>query len=357
MNYNSKLIKAIFYLIISFIVLVGLYFYQSSLSFLLFSLLFGFLFNPLIVIIEKLGLKRTTAVLLFYSIFFVVITFMVIIFIPILLKQVESLTYIYIKFINDPNYDYHQLSFMVNLENIYVKAQEVFPFIDFDNYRISLLNKLSVFLSGIPGSLISYSGNVVRVFLYLLSVPVISFFLLKDRIYLWKTIYSWVPNRYFEMSIIIVEKIKNTIGTYLRALLIETFFVAILCSTILTILGVKYGIVIGCIAGLLNVIPYLGPFFGFIVGGLTVIFTGGSTTLFIATLAGMIGANLVDNSLIYPIVMGSKTKIHPSVIILTVLAGGFSFGIIGMLLAVPILFLTTTLLKVLYKSLKDFELL
>jgi predicted PurR-regulated permease PerM len=55
--------------------------------------------------------------------------------------------------------------------------------------------------------------------------------------------------------------------------------------------------------------------------------------------------------------MGNKTKIHPAVIILSVLAGGITFGLLGMLLAVPSVFLATGVLTLLYKSLKQFEII
>ena len=166
-----------------------------------------------------------------------------------------------------------------------------------------------------------------------------------------------IPNKYFEITIIILDNIKDTIGTYIRAIFTEMIILATLASIILSCLGIKFAILIGILTGVLNVIPYLGPFTGFVLGALTVIFTGGSTQLLLLTLLCMWLLNTLDNTVIYPLVMGKNTNIHPAIVILSVLAGGLTFGLIGMLLAVPTVFLVTTTITLLYKNLKQFEII
>jgi predicted PurR-regulated permease PerM len=66
---------------------------------------------------------------------------------------------------------------------------------------------------------------------------------------------------------------------------------------------------------------------------------------------------ILDNAVIYPTVMGKNTKMHPIIIILTVIAGGIAFGLFGMMIAVPTLFLIKELVRLLYKNLKQFEII
>jgi predicted PurR-regulated permease PerM len=101
----------------------------------------------------------------------------------------------------------------------------------------------------------------------------------------------------------------------------------------------------------------MGPLIGIILGVVTVILTGGSGNLIFFTILGMWCVQIIDNAFVYPLVMGKTTNLHPIIIVLTVTAGGISFGLFGMLLAVPTLFLIVTLFQVLYKNLKQFEII
>jgi predicted PurR-regulated permease PerM len=354
---SNKVIKFLFYLLTAIIILFAIFFYKSVISHFVFALLFVFLFNPFIGIIERLGIKRTYAVILFYLFFFVNVVLIANVFIPTLTKQFKSFLAFFSNTLGQTNLEFSQLPYLAKFESFYDKIQLLFPFFDIDDLKNNLVDYLGNLMQRIPNMLVSYTGNLFKLVTYLISVPIVSFFILKDHVFIKKSLYSLIPNKYFEISIIIIDKIKDTIGTYLRALLLEMLIVSTLCSIILTALNIRYGIIIGIMAGVLNVVPYLGPFTGFVVAGLTVYLADGFTFKLILTLVCMIGANMVDNTMIYPLVMGSKTKIHPSVILLSVLAGGLTFGLIGMLLAVPTIFLTTGVLKLLYKSLKDFEMI
>jgi predicted PurR-regulated permease PerM len=358
MKQNNKAFKIIYIVFTAIVVCFGFYFYKSILSYLIIALFFVTIFNPLINLIERLGIKRTWAVLIFYVIFFLNIILLANVFIPKLLEQIKNFTAILMNFLNQEKLEStDQLTYLAKIQGIYEQLKALLPFVDFDNIKSNFLDKTISLVGKIPDLIISYSGNVFKIITYLISVPIISFFILKDQIFLKKKIYSLIPNKYFEISIIIIDKVKDTIGTYLRALLIEMCILSTLASIILSVLGIRFAILIGILSGVLNVIPYLGPFTGFVLGGLTVMLTGGSTTLLVLTLICMFGLNTMDNTIIYPLVMGNKTKIHPAVIILSVLAGGITFGLLGMLLAVPSVFLATGVLTLLYKSLKQFEII
>ena len=356
MKYRSnKSIKFSFYLITAVILCFCTYFYKSVIPHFLLSILFISFCSPFVNSIEQLGVKRFWAVLIFYAIFFFSLFLIGSLILPVLIKQFKSLAQTYSNFINQENLDIYQLPYLVNIQNIIENIQNLFPFIDFESIKNSFFESSNVVIQRIPNMILSQTGNALKVFSFIFTVPIVSFFILTDYIFLKKKVYSMIPNRYFEISIIIIDKIKGTIGIYLRALLIECTIVGVLATIVLSILGVKFGVLIGIFAGITNVIPYLGPLMGIVLGGVTVLLTGGSTSLFIWTVLGMWGVQLIDNTLIYPLVMGKNTNIHPVFVILSIVAGGLTFGLLGMLLAVPLVFLISVVFILLYKSLKQFE--
>jgi len=321
------------------------------------SILLAILLHPLVVLIERIGIKRSLSVLIIFLMLGVNLVLIGNVFIPILIKQLSSFATIYTNFIFKTNLDLNHLPYIENFQSLYEKAQEFLPFIDFENISDRFFESSTEFIQKIPNYLISLSGNFVKIFTYLFAIPIITFFLLKDYVYIKKYFYTSVPNKYFEISVILIDKIKVSIGTYLRAIFIEMIIISTLFSVALSILGIKFAILVGISYGILNAVQYIGPFIGFTIGGLTVILTGGSSSTLISTLLLMFTLNVIDNSIIYPLIMGSKTKIHPIIIILSVIAGGFAFGFLGIILAVPTVFLLSTIIKSLYISLKQFDII
>lgn len=336
---------------------LSVYFYKNIISYVMISLIFVYFFNPVVGLFENLGISRLLAVLLLYVLIFSGLFFIAYFLIPILFRQLLSMATAFNDFISMKNLEIMQLPYLANLQSILEKLQQWFPFIDLG----SIINKFKQlsndFVKDIPSYLITYSGNIVNFLSYFITVPVISFFILKDQIYFRKSLFEMVPNRYFELVVLIIDKIDKTIGNYLRTLLIEVIIVGFMTSVVLSLLGVKYGILIGVMAGLFNAIPYLGPLSGVILACISVILTGKPMSTMIYTIFGMWGVQLIDNNVIYPLVMSKGTEIHPLYILLTVIAGGVTFGVIGMFVSVPALYLIRGVMQVLYKNLKDFEII
>ena len=352
---QNKLLKIIFYCIIFSVLGLAVLFYKQVMLHFILSLIFVVFANPIVNSIEQLGIKRTFAVLIFFLIFFFGIYYLGSILVPLLTKQIKNFAQDYVDFISQDSLDVFQLPFLANVQAIIERLQNLFPFINFNNIFETLLAKSYELIDTIPNKIFGFSSNVVKVFSYLFTVPIISFFILKDKVFIKKKIYSIIPNKYFEISVIIIDKIKGTIGIYIRALFIECSIVGILATIVLTSLGVKFGVLIGVFAGITNVIPYLGPAMGILLGGLAVILTGGSASLLFWTVFGMSCVQALDNAFVYPLVMGKNTNIHPVIVLLSIVAGGIAYGLIGMLLAVPLVFLVSVVLILLYKSLKQFE--
>ena len=122
---------------------------------------------------------------------------------------------------------------------------------------------------------------------------------------------------------------------FLRGQLLDALIVAIITSIVLTILRVDFSVLLGCFAGITNIIPYFGPVFGVIPAVIVALFTDGFSKAVIVLIAFVI-IQQIDANLIYPKVVGSSTGLHPVFVLLAVTFGGYFWGLFGMVLAVPV---------------------
>lgn len=131
-----------------------------------------------------------------------------------------------------------------------------------------------------------------------------------------------------------MSQINSVVATFIKGALVDSLIVAFLSSLVLTILHVKFAVIIGIIGGILNIIPYFGPFFGMVPAFLVAFFENGPAHGLIVVL-GLFLVQQLDSNYIYPKIVGSTTGLHPLFVLMAVSISGYFFGIAGMLLAVP----------------------
>lgn len=193
----------------------------------------------------------------------------------------------------------------------------------------SILNNLISYLSGFLGGLFC--------------VLFITFFLLKDEHAVSRTILLLTPPRIeTEVKEILVTS-KKMLSKYFIGLIIDVLIVGILAGVSLSILGIKNALIIGFVAGLFNVVPYIGPMitlcFALFLGVSGCIELGQYdqissviTKIFIA----LMSINILDAILLQPFIFSNTVKAHPLEIFLVVLMAGTLAGILGMVVAIPV---------------------
>ena len=131
---------------------------------------------------------------------------------------------------------------------------------------------------------------------------------------------------------------------FLSSQFLDAIVVGILTSIAMSLLGVKYAILLGFMIGLFNLIPYIGAIIAVIIAGIITLFTGGLAQaiwmLIIVTILQQIDANIIN-----PKIVGNSLKINPILVILAVTVGGAYFGILGMFLAVPVIAMMKVLIE------------
>lgn len=170
---------------------------------------------------------------------------------------------------------------------------------------------------------------------------ILFFFLIEGR-RMKKAVVSWVPNRYFEMTLILLHKTSTQLGKYIRGQLIVASVVGALSIFALYQLEIRYFLFIGALAGIANMIPYFGPIVGAIPAVIIALMDTGSMGVVAVIAVAFAAIQLFENVFVSPFVVAKSVSLHPLTIIIVVMIGGKLMGIVGMLLAVP----TASIIKV-----------
>ena len=129
--------------------------------------------------------------------------------------------------------------------------------------------------------------------------------------------------------------LNEVFGKFIRGQLLEAFFVGVLSAIALSIIGIKYAIVIGIIGGLSNMIPYVGPLVATVLAAIMGLLSGQPIKILYAIIAMQV-VQQIDNNLLAPKIVGDSVGLHPVFTMMAILIGGTVGGLLGMLLAVPI---------------------
>ena len=204
----------------------------------------------------------------------------------------------------------------------------------------SLLASLQTYignaLQGMFSSLAGIAGNLIALF----AAFFLSIYLLKDKEYfmgLWnKLFYIIFRNGRTGQSIRHIMSIANTtFSNYIVGQLLEACVVAVMATIALFIIGIDSAVMIGIIAGITNLIPYIGPWIGTALAAVMALLSGEPIKV-IWVVIGMQIVQQIDNNLMAPRVVGSKVGLHAVFTMLAILIGGSTSGLAGMLIAVPV---------------------
>lgn len=191
------------------------------------------------------------------------------------------------------------------------------------------------------GSLAGILGNVI---VAVFSVTFITFFFLKDQRLFFESILMWVPDKYTDHVTRALYSVKKLLTRYFIGILIQSTCIMILITIGMTIAGIDFqqALVMGLLLGILNVIPYVGPWLGLfiaIIMGVASHMNQDFATVVIPLVSYMIIVeaitHLIDNIVFQPVIFSNSVRAHPLEIFVVVLAAGFAAGIPGMILGIP----------------------
>ncbi|MGH7495648.1 MAG: AI-2E family transporter [bacterium] len=179
-------------------------------------------------------------------------------------------------------------------------------------------------------------------------IPFLVFFILNDARALEKAIVQNIPNRYFEMSLSLFHKASRQLGRYIRGVLLDAAIVGAMVMIALTILDLRYAVFIGILAGMANLIPYLGPVVGGIPAIAISIMDSGNFSGVPSVLLAFAIVKIIDDVIVQPIVVSKSVELHPVAVIIAIYVGGHAGGILGMIVAVPLVAIVKESLRILH---------
>lgn len=188
-------------------------------------------------------------------------------------------------------------------------------------------------------------------------VPIVAFFFLSEGRTIKRAVIELVPNRYFEMVLSLLYRIDQQLGGYVRGLVLSVVIVSLLSILGLRAIGLRDYLVVGTLAGVSNVIPYVGPIIGIAAGLLAALLQYGSLGwgVVLPVAAVFFVVQIVDNVFVQPLVVAKSVNLHPLIVIFVVLVGSHLFGPIGMLLAVPFTAVTKVSANTIYHGLRSYS--
>ena len=294
---------------------------------LIICLLIALILNPLVDYFESLGLKRSLAIILIYILITGFIVIVVDLFMPSIVEQASSL-----------KESYKELELSDRIKDLERGIEKNLPFLKKGDIAKEVENGLRRSLTKFEDVV---AGVLSTAFLIII-IPFITFFVLRDRRRIKNSVISLVPNRYFEMTVNILDKIDKQLSMYVRGWLFDAFFVGVLTALGLSILKINSAFIIGTVAALGHLIPYAGPIVGGIPALLVSIIQYGDFHMVLPIVLMFTIIYLLDNSLAQPFIFSKSAGMNPITIIALLLLGNELLGAFGALIAIPV----ATILKV-----------
>jgi len=298
---------------------------RSGLYPFIIALFLAYLLNPAVCYLEKKGLRRIGAILVIYILVFTSLIFISARGIPLVIRELES--------------------FGRELPLMMAKSEELVQFIQsqyqnsalpyslriaIDNALITVQYDIQQFIADVVSALIGLVSHSIG----LLITPILAFYLLHDWYEIKEKLLQMLPVRWHNECILTFRDIDKVLSGVIRGQVTVAFIVGMLVTVGLELLGVRYALLIGILAGVLDVIPYFGAFIG-ATPAVTIALLS-SPWLAVKVVLLFFAIHQLEGTIIGPQIMGDNVGLHPLSVIFFLFVGGELGGIPGMLLGVPI---------------------
>lgn len=192
----------------------------------------------------------------------------------------------------------------------------------------------------VTGEGFSSAINLLGYLPYVILIPILAFFFLKDADSFRHSALMMLPKgRIRWRGDELFQDINSTLAAYIRAQLISCLLIGTICTVAFVLFGVRYALVLGLVAGMFEFIPLLGPVVVAVLAGTVAGFDSGTKALAVLAFLGVL--RIVQDYVLYPRIIGSGIHLHPLAVILAILAGHELAGVAGIFLAIPVIAVLT----------------
>jgi putative permease len=332
-------------LILWFLLIVGftlVLFLGEMLAPVLAAVIIAYLLEGLVYLLEKRRVPRMAAVLIVFIFFMVSLMALLVILLPLISRQVGQLL--------------QQLPAMFSKgQSLLIQLPEKYPgYITADQIR-QITASLSAQITGFAHQLWSFSlasvRGVIAGVIYLILVPLMIFFFLKDKQMITSWVKGFLPDDRGLAREVWVE-VNHQFANYVRGKIMEIIIVGVVSYVVFVSMGLQFAVLLALLTGLSVLVPYIGVTVIFFPVALIALFQWGPSTdtLWVMIAYGII--QIFDGNLLAPLLLSRVVNLHPVAIIVAVLVFGGFWGIVGLLFAIPLATLCQAVIKVWMGSLQ-----
>ncbi len=295
----------------------------------------AWLFNPLVVWLNKKGINRTFGALIVYLVFIAIIALIINLIVPILYQQMGE----FIKTIPavlDTSKEWLEdtLSYFDNIKQIDIEYVKTVIFSNIENIATGIT-------SDMPNRIISFIKGMFSGLGTLVIGLVIGFYLLIsfDNT---ENLLSFLPKKSQKGTRDLLTAIDGSLRGFVQGAILDCSLIFVISSLAFALVGLRAPLLFGLFCGLTNIIPYAGPY----IGGAPAVIVGfsQSPTIGIFTLLSIALIQFVEGNFLQSLILSKTTKLHPVTIIIGLLIFGHFWGILGMAVSTPIISALKTLL-------------
>ena len=324
---------------------VAVYLFSHIVIALAASILLGLICDPFVEALQRRGVNRVAAIAVVFAVAAGGLYFALSIFIPTTIEQMNELLA-----------QLQRYSLRDEIEEVERALLETAPFLE----RGFLSGQIETFiarsLEGAPEQATTFLSSLFPIIAVLIIIPFTTFFILKDKHVLLRSVVDWFPNKYFEVSYWIFKRVALRLGKFVRGWMFDALFVGVAVGVGFWAIGVGNAFAFGVIAGVGHLIPYFGPVAGAVPALVFSFAQTGDFSLAPWILVVVFVIYALDNGLVQPYIFSKSVDMHPLVILLLILAGSQLFGVFGMVLAVPTATVVRTTGKEIIFALKNYNL-
>ncbi|WP_297446316.1 AI-2E family transporter [Desulfurobacterium sp.] len=287
---------------------------------------------PVFEFFLKIFKKRQIAALLTVVLILLAILSLMLVVLPDLIKQIEE--FIDYLPVLTSKIDFHLSKYIgkrvfangFNPKN----ATTVFSLL-YKNFSVN--NSLTV--AALAQKIFSGVFSIASVVINIVVIPLLSYYILVDWENLRDLYLKLIPRAYRTETAVLLDRVNDSLSGYIRGQLLMAFLVAVYFSITLTVVDIRYSFLIAVVTGIMNMIPYVGFFTGFVPSILLAVFDNGDLFHIVAVIIVFLSEVALEN-VIYPMVMSRTTGINPLLIIFAIFFGATYGSFLGIIVAVPV---------------------
>jgi len=300
---------------------------------LLLGLAVAYVLDPAVTWFEKRGRSRALGAAVIAAVVALALVLFVVVLAPILFGQARELV--------ERMPEYRQ-AVLERLQPVLERLEARYP-LEIDEIRVRAQETIREKWPQVVQSAIGWLGgvfsSVLSLLLFVLDlvfVPVFAFYLLVDFPKLKASISSLIPVPYREVTLERIGEVDRAISSFLRGQLTIALILAAINGVGLTLVGVPLGLLLGIVAGMANMIPYMALVVGLAPALLLVWIEHQSVARLIAVVLIFSGAQLLEGTVLSPRILSRSVQLHPVWVLLAIILGGRMFGLVGLIVAVPV---------------------